>query len=918
MSPLSKCEALLITDSTPMLLSRATNGSTAAFRPAFLLVLLLALSAWASPLRAEPQLSSPLPGEPLAGASETFTWESDDASIDQWWLWLGSAAGQPDLHDSGLIVGERSHAVEGLPRDGRTVHARLWFRASGSAWQFVDSTHQADANALPALEAPGSTLPGTRADIGWSGGEGIGAWWLYVGTSPGASDIVDSRQLDAGTRSYRVSGLPSDGSTVHARLWFRNAAAGSPWLYTDATFTATTRTDTPPAIATPAEGSTLEREPTLSWSPEESDVDDWWVYAGDSLGGRGYLDSGSLGGAARELVLTGLPDDGSTVFVRLWYLPAGGGWRYLDRTFTARTAPSTTSAPFPHLDDYELAFSDEFDGTSLDSSKWYTGFLWGPYYAINNEDQLYVDTLGMHSAERGTARDPFDVSGGTLKITATPTSAELSPPPRPPRDSGEWKRRFSTYRYGDPVGSPGESGYRPGYDPDDVDYLSGIITSYESFKATHGYFEMRAKLPAGRGLWPAFWMLPTHYVESVPEIDIMEFLGQDVDRLYHTYHHFDVANDWQLISTPSYRSNAEDWTTDFHTFGAVWSPREISFYVDGVKARTVRNSEFRTANQAMYLLANLAVGGNWPGPADESTPFPATFEIDYIRAYKKKLSASLNLSRDYQMMFNDEFDGERLDPEKWETHFIWGPYLPINREDQYYVDALESDSDVGYSPFTLADGKLTITARAAEDPDGVAPPAMLPELNDPIWADNPTFRRNESYAPQDFTSGIITSYESFRFVQGYAEIRAKLPKGKGLWPAFWLLNRYYVGQSPEIDILETRGERPREITHAYHRRVSGGALSSNVFETVGGDETDGYSDDFHTFGVRWRPGSITWYIDREPVKTYTGDDVSYQLMYVIANLAVGGGFPASPDDPSVFPARYEIDYIRVYQEKDPG
>ena len=589
--------------------------------------------------------------------------------------------------------------------------------------------------------------------------------------------------------------------------------------------------------------------------------------------------------------------------------------------------------PVPDLSTYELVFNDEFSGSTLDPDKWHTGLLWGPYWAINREEQLYVDTLHMHADLAGTASDPFELTGSTLKINATPTSADFPPPARPPRDSELYKRTASNYRYGDAVGTPGEPGYRPPYDPDNVNYLSGIITSYESFKMTHGYVEARAKLPAGRGLWPAFWMLPTHYVEAVPEIDVMEFLGQDVDRLYNTYHFFDVPAGWQLRSTPSFPVYATDWTEDFHTFGMAWSPKKIVWYVDGVETHSITDetvhaasgAKFKIASQAMYLIANLAVGGSWPGAPDDSTLFPATYEIDYIRAYKKKTADPIDLAADYQLMFSDEFNGTTLDPLKWESHFIWGPYLPINNEEQYYVDALYSDASLGYSPFDFdqetIDGEtvtyLSITARAATDPEGIEPPDTLPDENDPIWTEHKTFSRNASYAPQRFTSGILTSYESFRFAKGYAEIRARVPKGDGLWPAFWLLNRYYISQQPEIDILEVRGRRPDQAVHNYHRFRPGGILDSNEYITPYGGPEEGYADGFHTFGARWRPGRIDWYVDGVREHSYIGDDVGYQLMYVLVNLAVGGGFdPGAIPDPAEFPKTLDVDYIRIYQEKD--
>lgn len=435
---------------------------------------------------------------------------------------------------------------------------------------------------------------------------------------------------------------------------------------------------------------------------------------------------------------------------------------------------------------------------------------------------------------------------------------------------------------------------------------------------THGYVEMRAKLPAGRGLWPAFWLLTTHYVEDVPEIDVMEFLGQDVDTLYHTYHYFDIEDDWRKISTPSYVTYSSDWTQEFHTFGMAWSPSEVIYYVDGAETRRVSDDDYLITGQAMYLIANLAVGGDWPGSPDASTQFPATFEIDYIRAYERKLQSTLNLSADYQLMFEDNFDGSVLDSSKWNTSFLWGPYLDINNEEQYYVDSLGSDSastNSANTPFKIDNGVLSITAREANDPNSFPIPQELPLPTAPIWTEQPTYQQNSNYSPGGYTSGIITSYDSFKFVNGYAEMRARIPKGQGLWPAFWLLNGYYVGQQPEIDILEVLGQSPHQSYHTFHRLGEDGLQESTQGTTDNNKPGIGYADAFHTYGVRWQYGRIDWYIDGSVVHSYEGSDVPYQLMYVIVNLAVGGNWPGSPDSSTVFPASFDIDYIRVYQER---
>lgn len=258
---------------------------------------------------------------------------------------------------------------------------------------------------------------------------------------------------------------------------------------------------------------------------------------------------------------------------------------------TGRTNPDSPKPKDNILDGYELVFSDEFNGSELDSSKWVTQYLWGDQLVINSEEQHYVDI--QNKPDFGF--NPFSFDGESVTISSIPTPDNLK------------EKAFGQK------------------------YLSGVMTSYDAFKFTYGYVETRAQLPYGRGLWPAFWLLNAYYVDDKPEIDIMEFIGDNQDTVYHTYHYYD--NDGNLRSTDSEGTRGTDWTNGWHTYAVEWLPGLLIFYVDGIEQHRVIDS--KVSQQEMYILANTALGGWWPGSPDETTKFPAEYKIDYIRAYQK-------------------------------------------------------------------------------------------------------------------------------------------------------------------------------------------------------------------------------------------------------------------------------------------
>ncbi len=226
---------------------------------------------------------------------------------------------------------------------------------------------------------------------------------------------------------------------------------------------------------------------------------------------------------------------------------------------------------------WKLVFNDEFNGDRLDPSKWNPADPWGT--GRNNELQAYVP-------------DAFEVKNGILTIKAEKRQADYA-----------GKKR---------------------------NYTSGMMTTYKKFSTKYGWFEIRCRVPRGKGMWPAFWLLPEP-LGWPPEIDVLEILGHETTRGYFTHH-------WRA-SDGKHRSDGgqtagSDFAGGFHVFQTEWKEDSITWYVDGRQVFTSKKSVPKEL--PMYLLVNLAVGGDWPGAPNKETPFPGSFDVDYIRVYKRK------------------------------------------------------------------------------------------------------------------------------------------------------------------------------------------------------------------------------------------------------------------------------------------
>lgn len=249
--------------------------------------------------------------------------------------------------------------------------------------------------------------------------------------------------------------------------------------------------------------------------------------------------------------------------------------------------------PVGQSNSWNMIFHDDFNGNSLDTKKWttcYFNFKVGDNSCDHDQNELELYQPNNVS-----------VSNGTLTLRAEKQT----------------------------VDAPNGQTY---------DYTSGMITTGPTtgtsnntrFSFKYGYMEMRAKVPAGQGLWPAFWTLPTD-LDWPPEIDVFEILGNAPNVINMHYHYQN--------GTDNGGDNGKTWkgpnfSAGWHTYAVDWEPDAITWYVDGVERRTYTDTSHITS-KPMYLLANLAVGGNWPGSPDDSTHFPALYQIDYIRVWQK-------------------------------------------------------------------------------------------------------------------------------------------------------------------------------------------------------------------------------------------------------------------------------------------
>lgn len=155
-------------------------------------------------------------------------------------------------------------------------------------------------------------------------------------------------------------------------------------------------------------------------------------------------------------------------------------------------------------------------------------------------------------------------------------------------------------------------------------YSSGMIETLNKDEFLYGKIEVRASIPSGKGLFPAIWMIPQ--TGNFYEIDILESIGSESSIIYAGNHYYLGGK-----RTKKFNSATINNPQDFHIYSVEWMPDRIVWYVDN---KIFHQTSTGVADEKMYLILNLAVGGNWPGSPDSMTVFPNSFKVDYIRVYE--------------------------------------------------------------------------------------------------------------------------------------------------------------------------------------------------------------------------------------------------------------------------------------------
>ncbi|MBE1876751.1 discoidin domain-containing protein [Myceligenerans pegani] len=536
-----------------------------------------------------PALAAPEPlsqGRPVTTSSAEFDWSTGENAVDgdPGTRWSSAwSDGQWISVDLGSV-----QEIDGVTLDWEAAYAsgyRIEVSDDGAGWSPIYSTADSTGgDETLAISGSGRfvRLVATERATPY----GISLWEFQVfgpgdGTPPDPSDetlLSYGRPGSASSQQHDSSCWECSPDKAFdldpASRWATDADTGwtdEGWIAVDLGATAHVTS------------VVLQWDPAYatSYSVDVSADGATWITVHSTTSGSGFKETIPLDADGRH-VRVHMTDRSGPYGYSLWEFQVYG-------TGGAPQQPPAEPAD-PDFDDLELVWSDEFDGaagTPADPSRWTVD----PGLPNNNEQQYYTpEGNGFHDGQ------------GNFVIEAR-------------REAYEGR-----------------------------EYTSHRMNTSNRFHAQYGRFEARVKVPEGRGLWPAFWMMGTDFLEGRPwpyngEVDIMEFIGQEPHEAHSTLHApaYNGAGGYG----GSYGLPGGGKISDgFHTFAAEWDSHGIRYFLDGQEVFYADKATVEATrgpwiyDHEFYMILNLAVGGDWPGPPDGTTPFPSRYVIDYVRVYQ--------------------------------------------------------------------------------------------------------------------------------------------------------------------------------------------------------------------------------------------------------------------------------------------
>lgn len=443
------------------------------------------------------------------------------------------------------------------------------------------------------------------------------------------------------------------------------------------------------------------------------------------------------------------------------------------------------------------------------------------------------------------------------------------------------------------------------------DFTPRFVTTQNKWAFNYGYFEIEAKLPIGQGLWPIFYLISNTDMTAEPEIDVMSAFTSGgtgystIDKHPTNYkplvkkQNLSTGNSQIVYITDlasGYGAGVQDLSTGFHKYGVLWDTSGIQFFFDGHSLGKWIDDGTGYFNRSLFVVIGLLYG-NQSGTPDSTTPVGSgnAFEINYIRVWKPQSSSPAPASQ-FPTTTPNGWPGPYnphtfllLDPSKLELAFQ-DDFSEASLSATYWNDHIWYDSSNPTTNYAIDQGSLK------------------------IWP--------QRDSTGNFFNRTIDTDGKYYLQYGVVEFRAKLPRGRGLWPSLWLytheVDPYGAAIRPEIDLMMayTSGGIDNGWSDANNNPMSFQAqvvTGPNSYDIAGQRQqaVANLDSEFHTFTVHWTSDKITFFCDGNLFY-----DVTVSLttrMYILVSLRKDPNSTPDSTTPTGISNSFEIDYIRHWR-----